>query len=119
MKMVTFIVLLLVAIHLTIWVSSFPMVNVINDLSSETQAEYDMQRAKMTVISGNRIIPITASVIALLLSTVSIITTVKVSKTFTKRRWAWSLLIIWEVYLLMIAVSFLIMTIVVFRIMGQ
>ena len=103
------IIILLVAAHIMLGVSFSPLFNVINDLASETQVESEIQESQMSASYKNRVIPIAASVVAVLLSTASVIFAVKGLKSVTRRRWVWYLGLVWGIWLLVMAAGMVLM----------
>jgi hypothetical protein len=114
MSNLRFIALLLLATHLALWGAFLPAKYMVDDLSSETEAEYIENEQKMSVLYENRIIPITASVVAVVLSTAFLVLVGRHRKSVTKRRWVWDIIESWSGCLLVTAVGLLVMTTFVF-----
>lgn len=114
MSNLRFIALLLLATHLALWGALLPVKYLDDELSSETQAEYITSKQKMSALYENRIIPITACVVAVVLSTAFSVFSARERKSDTKRRWVWDIILFWGAFLLMAAVALLVMTTFIF-----
>ena len=119
MSIPKFIALLLLAIHLTLLGALLPTKYSVDDLSSETDAEYIESKQKMSALYENRIIPITASVVAVVLSTAFLVFTFRHHRSVTKRRWVWDIILFWGACLLMTAVALLVMTTFIFYLVAS